>query len=170
MLFERLLPVVTAGVAMTLDLRTAKVDNRWIWFSAGAGVAFRLLERGADALPWCLAGGLIPVLLLGGLFVFRMMGAGDIKLFGSLGCVMGTGDALKCMGVSLALGAAVSLAVLVSCGDICRRFCYFLTYVCSGLNEGRWSAYRQTGISSPEHFHFTVPVFLSVALYAGGIY
>lgn len=170
MLFERLLLVVTAGVAMTLDLRTAKVDNRWILFCTGAGMAFRFLEQGMVALPRCIAGILVPLIFLGGLFAFRMMGAGDIKLLCALGCVMGPKDVVRCLGFSLFLGAGISLALLISNGDIRRRIHYFLAYVSGCLSDGQRRPYRQAGISSPEHFHFTVPVFLSVALYAGGIY
>ena len=32
------------------------------------------------------------------------------------------------------------------------------------------SSYRRKSIAAPENFHFTIPVFISVLLYAGGIY
>lgn len=159
-----------AAVSMIMDLRWAKVDNGWILFSLLQGLILSVLEQGFSGIFTFSAGALFPFLVLIILFRFRMMGAGDIKLFCALGGVMGTGEILKCILFSLFLGAVISVAILISNGCISQRFLYFIRYIDKTVSTGKIIPYRQKGMASPENFHFTVPIFLSVVLYAGGVY
>lgn len=170
MYFCTLFPVITAAVAMVMDLRTAKVDNGWILFSIGMGLGIRLWEEGAAGLISFAAGCLLPLVVLGGLFLFHMMGAGDIKLFCALGSAWGARAVWKCILVSFILGAGISIAILISEGNISQRFQYFLRYIDETVKTGQIRPYSRRDISALESFHFTVPVFLSVVLYAGGVY
>lgn len=170
MLFYTGFPVAAAAVAVIMDLRTARVDNGWILFSLGIGLFVRIWVEGIWAVPDFLAGALLPAVLLGGLFYFHMLGPGDIKLFCALGGVIGPGAIVKCMVVSFFIGAGISFAILISNGGIQSRFCYFMHYLQDFARTGERKPYYQKGMSSLENFHFTVPVFLSIALYAGGVY
>lgn len=170
MFFETLFPIVTAAVALLMDLRTSRVDNGWILFSIGVGLVFKTLAGGLSALLGAFLGILFPLLLLGGLFVFRMLGPGDIKLFCALGCMLGSGAIGKCILVSLFLGACISLAILISVGAFRQRFRYFAQYIREYVSTGQKKPYYKKDMAALENFHFTVPVFLSVMLYAGGVY
>lgn len=170
MLYHTGLPVVMAGVAMVMDLRTARVDNGWIVFCLGTGLAARILERGAGGLWDGLAGILLPAAVLGWLFALRMLGAGDVKLLCALGSILGAAKILECIFFSLLIGAGISAAILISTGCISERLRYFIRYIRELGGTGEVKRYRRGGMSSPENFHFTVPVFLSVVLYAGGAY
>lgn len=170
MFFCTVFPVVVAAVAMLMDLRTAKVDNGWILFSLAMGLLAKLLQKGLAGLAEAAAGVLLPLVLLGLLFFFHMMGAGDIKLFCALGSVMGACAILKCILVSLFLGAGISIAILISAGIISQRFHYFIRYIDETVKTGQIKPYSAKDITSPENFHFTVPIFLSAVLYAGGVY
>jgi len=85
MFFETLFPVLTAAVAMVMDLRTSRVDNGWIVFCICIGLAVQTLSGGIRGFLGAVFGIILPLLFLGGLFVFRMLGPGDIKLFCALG-------------------------------------------------------------------------------------
>lgn len=153
-----------------MDLRTAKVDNGWILFCLAIDAAVRGLAEGGAGILRFAAGAVIPLVLLGWLFAFRMLGAGDIKLFSALGGIMGVGNIGKCILFSLFLGAFISIAILISNGNISQRFHYFAGYLEELIRTGERKPYCRKGMSFPENFHFTVPVFLSVLLYAGGVY
>ncbi|WP_373211943.1 prepilin peptidase [Ruminococcus sp. 5_1_39BFAA] len=170
MLYNTGLPIVMAGVAMVLDLRTARVDNGWIVFCLGIGLAARLLEKGPGGLWDGFMGILLPAAVLGWLFLLRMLGAGDIKLLCALGSILGAAKILECIFFSMLIGAGISAAILISTGGISQRFLYFILYVRELISTGKITPYYRGGMSSPENFHFTVPVFLSVVLYAGGAY
>lgn len=159
-----------AAVAVVMDVRRAKVDNGWILFCLGTGLAARILKDGFGAVPDFLTGAALPVVLLGGLFVLRMLGPGDIKLLSALGGILGTGRILKCIICSMFIGAGISAAILISNGNISQRFLYFIQYIRELAETGERKPYYRTGMTPLENFHFTVPVFLSVVLYAGGVY
>ena len=101
------------------------------------------------------------------LFRFRMIGAGDIKLLSAVGGFMDFSAICWCMFCSFLIGAALSAAVLATCGDFSRRLRYFSRYFHNYFQTGKVVPYRKYGMQ-PEHIHFSVPVFLSVLLYAGG--
>lgn len=170
MLSYHMFPAIVAGVAMLMDLRSGKADNGWILFSMAAGFCMLLLEKGPAAIPDFALGAVLPLFLLGGLFLFGMLGAGDIKLFCVLGSVMGMEAVLKCIFLSMFTGACISFAILKSEGNFCHRFHYFLGYVKETVTTQQILPYSKRDISSPECFHFTVPIFLSAVLYAGGVY
>lgn len=151
-----------------MDLASMKISNFWILCSLAAGLVFSLSGRGQEPLS-CLAGILLPVFLLGWMFYFRLLGAGDIKLFCVLGGIMGGEAVLSCIVYAFLAGAAVSLAVLVSIGGFRDRISYFLEYFSTYLSTGNPEPYRRKG-PTPENIHFSIPVFMSVMLYAGGIY
>ena len=162
--------VVVAGVAMVMDLNNARVDNGWLLFSLGLGVIVRCMDCDLRGLLLGVAGGIFPLMLLGCFFSFHMLGAGDIKLFCVLGTLLGIKDVGKCMIVSFFLGAVFSFAILLSTGDVFARFYYLFCYIREFMQTGVKKPYCQNGVSAPENFHFTVPVFLSIVLFAGGVY
>lgn len=43
--FFHLFPVAVAGIAMIMDIRTAKVDNGWIIFSMSVGLFVCIWQR-----------------------------------------------------------------------------------------------------------------------------
>lgn len=167
--FFHLFPVIVAGTAMLMDFRSAKVDNGWILFSMFLGLMICIREKGIAGICFFITGSVLPLLLII-LFVFGMLGAGDIKLFCAIGGVMGTGAVFWCILVSFLLGAVFSLMFLISTRSFCERIQYFIDYLEKIRRNGKIVPYRRKTILAPENFHFTVPVFLSVVLYAGGIY
>lgn len=170
MFFETWFPVLTAAVAMTMDLRTSRVDNLWIVCCICAGLAAQALSGGLWGFLGAVWGTILPLLFLGWLFVFRMLGPGDIKLFCALGCILGGSSIGKCILVSLFIGACISLAILISVGEFRQRLHYFAQYLLGYISSGQKKPYYNKDINALENFHFTVPVFLSVMLYAGGVY
>ena len=164
------LSVVISAVAVWMDLKDASVDNGWILFSFITGFLIQIIEKGPGGAVIFLAGASVPVLLLGILFIFRMLGAGDIKLLCALGGIMGPQTVMECIVYSLLAGAGISLAILISTGGIRQRFLYFYQYMNEFYCTGEVRPYYRKGTGFPENFHFTVPIFLSAMLYAGGVY
>ncbi|MDO4273784.1 MAG: prepilin peptidase [Eubacteriales bacterium] len=164
------MPVVIAGVAVIMDLRTGRVDNGWILFSLGTGFFIQCMGQGWAGIFEFLSGAIVPLLILGMLFVFRMLGPGDIKLLCALGGIMGPLPIAACILISLCLGAGISSAILISNGGVRQRLHYFTQYFHDFVQSGKLKPYYRKGMSRVENFHFTVPVFLSVMLYAGGVY
>lgn len=155
--------------AAFLDVLTEKVDNRYILCGWILGLGFQL-GYGQEQGFWNFLGGaILPVVMLFGLFWFRMLGPGDIKLFSVLGGLMGTEAILYCMFYSFLFGAILSLAFLIACGNAAQRILYFSNYISTMIQTKKKIPYYLPG-KQLENIHFTVPVLMGVMLYAGGFY
>lgn len=166
---QSLLVLGFSGIAMCMDFLMERVVNGFIIVLSLTGFFWQIGENGiAGALLGGL-GFLCPCILLFPLFYFRMLGAGDIKLFSGLGVFLGVFSVFKLILCSLFLGGLLSLAFLISCGNFKERLSYFLNYVYEYSQSKVLCPYMKRG-EQPENFHFTVPIFLSVMFYVGGFY
>lgn len=114
MLFYMIFPAIAAGGAVVMDIQRAKVDNAWLLFCLVISLTVQLMERGTGGFIAWSFGACTPFLVLGWLFLFRMLGAGDIKLFCVMGSVLGPGTILRCIAYSFLIGAVISAALMIS--------------------------------------------------------
>lgn len=77
----RILLLTITGVAVLMDLYQMKIKNSWILFSMLIGFGYDLWRGGWNGTAFFISGTGIPLVVLGWLFYFRMLGSGDIKLF-----------------------------------------------------------------------------------------
>ena len=150
--------------AVVMDLRKGRIDNRWILLSAAAGLLVQIRMRGPEGALYAAAGFSTAFTVLFVLFVFRMLGAGDIKLFCALGTVLGPAGILKCIAGAFIAGAAIALIRMVSARIFRERFLYLFHYIQNTLSEGKIRPYIKPGLDRPENIHFTVPIMLSAVL------
>ena len=153
--------------AALCDLRCERVDNRQIVFGYLTGFLVHLGKRGAGGILPFLAGAVLPILLLWGLFLFRMLGAGDIKALSVLSGLLGASRGLRCLAWSVAAGAVLSLVLLAAERNWQERFLYFFQYVRRVLASGRRVAYLRPEDAAAK-IHFTVPVLMGTMLTIGG--
>lgn len=152
-----------------MDLVYGRVANEWIILAWVIGISRQVQSLGIWGVPAFAAGAVVPIAVLYGLFLFRMLGAGDIKLLSALGGLMGAGSVWKCIICSIILGAMISLAILLSCKNLQERIHYFIQYMCDYMRTGRRTPYILKG-NRMENYPFTVSVLFAVMLYTGGFY
>lgn len=160
---------IIAVVAACMDLVSMKIANKWIYLSWVAGLGYQIGCHGYKGIPLFLVGAVIPLLALAVLFLFRMLGPGDIKLFSALGGIMTTGAIWKCMALSFLFGAVLSMGFLIICGNIKSRLRYFTAYITKTIQTGQITSYYRPG-NQPENIHFSIPILMSAMLFAGGFY
>ena len=141
MLFYRIFPAIAAGCAALMDIQRAKVDNGWLLFCVLVSLFTRIWKMDVSSLGSWICGLLVPILILGILFIFY----------------------------SFLIGAVISAALMISSGIVCQRILYLLHYISVYFKTGKREPYYKSGMPL-ENFHFTVPIFLSALLYAGGVY
>ena len=169
MSFETKMALLFSAGAVCTDLLYHKVPNNWIFLGFFTGLACKLGRFGIKGIFSFSEGMLIPFCLLFPLFLFRMMGAGDIKLLTVLGGFLGRAEILEGMFCIFLLGAVLSAAFLITCGNVAERFRYFCDYM-AGFGAGNGiTPYGKQG-SCVENMHFTVPILLGLMLHAGGVY
>lgn len=166
---KELFLLAITGLAAIRDFRSGKIPN--LLLAAGMGIAcwFWLTEAGAKGVWIFFTGSTLPLLLLAVLFWFRMIGAGDVKLFCVTGGFLGTQRVLSCMAVSFLMGAVISLILLIKRRSFKKRLLYFFAYIGRFYQTGEWVPYRNERSREAE-FCFAVPVFFSVLFHIGGIY
>lgn len=159
-------PLLVAAGGAILDLWSSRVDNWWTTGALLAGLFLSLLQAGVRGLCFSLTGAFLPLLLLGGLFLLRMFGAGDIKLFMALGSYLGPREIMKCMAIAFILGAFYSLFYLIVTGTICRRIQKLFFYIRKCQQKGQAFSYPVK--AGEGTFPFALAIFASVLLWSGG--
>lgn len=150
-----------------MDLRSERIDNRWLLLTFAASLLWVYGDRGLRGLPGALLGAAVPVLLLFPVFFIRALGAGDIKLFAVLGVLMGWRDILRCIVWSFVIGAVFSMIRLVRCGIAADCFRRFSSWIRECGESGRIVHYR-TRTDGPESVHFSVAIFSAALLWMAG--
>lgn len=163
------LTLFIALAAVCMDLVSEKIDNRLILWGWLLGLGYQLGVSQMKGFREFLMGASLPVFLLLFLFLFRMLGPGDIKLFSVLGGLMGSQAVIFCIFYSFLFGAIISMAFLVACGNFVQRLSYFSHYISYCIQTKKRIPYYLPG-SRLENIHFTVPVLMGVMLYVGGFY
>ncbi|MGN0361587.1 MAG: prepilin peptidase [Bilifractor sp.] len=161
------------GAAM-LDLREGRIPNGWILTGVLLGLAELHLISGIRDYRSGLLSALLPFLLLFPFFLFRMIGAGDIKLLMLVGFFMNPREILECLFLSF-LFAAIYAACFFLCaaGNRKRYFSgsirHLQHYIQGVLQNGERPAYWKQ--SRPEErLHMAVFIFFAVIPWAAGLY
>ncbi len=154
--------------AVASDLKGQVVDNLWILLGWSAGAVCGIVRGGAVGAGAFLVGAALPIAALWILFLFRVLGAGDIKTLSVAGGLLGARAGLAIVFWAFVLGAALSLAILKIEGSLVRRFGYFFRFVRRSVITRQRTVYRR-GATARTELHFTVPILMSAMLVTGGV-
>ena len=153
--------VLFLSAAAASDIRYARIGNGMI--TAGilcglAGSASGAGPPGPAASPaGSLAGMAVPLILLGPLYLFRMIGAGDIKLLILTGSFKGPVFTFKTLILSFLIGSVISIALLIRRGNLYSRFHYLAEYI-SETKSARYPKPYLNGVGADGRFCFSVPI------------
>jgi prepilin peptidase CpaA len=109
-------------IASISDIRSFRIPN-WLTYSALAvGLSYFTIVGGYEGFLFSLAGAGTGVALLIGPFLFGGTGAGDVKLMGAVGSIIGPQGVLMVFIFSCILGGACALILLASKGLLLSTF------------------------------------------------
>ncbi len=168
-LFRNCFVLTAALAAVVMDLRCYKVKNQWLVVFWAAGLFYQIVFLGFSGIVRFLFGALLPVILLFPLFILRMLGPGDIKLFSVLGSVLGCWGIVKCMLTSFVCGAILAAVLMLVQGNLVSRIHYFTEYLQLSLKHKKKFPYYILG-ERPENFHFTIAILMGVVVNLGGVF
>lgn len=94
------------------DLRTSKIRNIYTVSAIIAGIGINTYFSGIYGFKESIKGSIVPVLILGVFFCARLIGAGDIKLYSSIGAVFGIDFVIMAAAYSFLICGLYSLAKL----------------------------------------------------------
>jgi prepilin peptidase CpaA len=155
--------------AVLFDLKTGKIPNGLIVTGLIWGCVYQLFDQGWMGGIVFLGGVGLPLLLLGIVYYFRMIGAGDIKLLCVVGGFLGPSACFSCIAVAILIGGVISLAIMLRRHSISQRILYFSDYIHSYSIEKQWKPYLKE-TSEADRFCFSVPILLGILYYfVGGL-
>ncbi|MDH5563132.1 MAG: A24 family peptidase [Nitrospirota bacterium] len=110
--------VVGLVVAAVTDVREARIPN-WLTFSLAAfGITVHSWMHGFDGFLFSLEGLCVGLVCLMFFYVKGGMGAGDVKLLGAIGTILGPGQVVFAFAFAAMLGGLYSLALLFNQGGL----------------------------------------------------
>lgn len=157
------------GAAVYFDLREQRIPNGLILTGLLLGMVDQFQRSLWKGLVTYGAGIFVPVLMLGALYYFRMIGAGDIKLLSVIGGFLGPYNGFLCVIYTFLIGSVIATVLLIKRQNLISRFIYFKTYVFQYLQTKEWRPYIQKE-DRDSQFYFSIPVLLSLLCYIGGVY
>jgi prepilin peptidase CpaA len=159
MTIRYILLVSLLSLAVLYDLRTYRIPNRLIAVGFIAGLLLNLILGGINGILTSLAAAVIPAVLLIVLFTLRMLGAGDIKLFCSIGAIMGIQFILNAIAFSFIAGGVLAIIIMVLRGNTRFRLKNVGKYLKTCLYTGKFMPYTDFNDKNDGgKFHFSVAI------------
>ncbi|WP_136446114.1 A24 family peptidase [Alkalihalobacillus alcalophilus] len=157
-------------VALYMDVRYQKLPN---WLTAGAmavGLVFHLIMNGIDGLIFSVLGLLVAGLIFLLLYVFKALGAGDVKLFAGIGALIGVVNVLNVMMYSIIYAGLIAIVLLVFTRTFLRRLVTGLFAMISSLTSKDLSHLETFKATKATRFPFmyaVVPAVITAYYYLG---
>ncbi len=105
--------LATVIAALIYDLKEGRIPN-WITLPAmSAGITYHFCSTGIQGLGFSAAGLIVGFSLFLVFYIMGGMGAGDIKLMGALGALLGPGDILLAASFTAIAGGIYASALLL---------------------------------------------------------
>lgn len=147
---EVLLLIVVLAAAV-YDVRYRRIPN---WISVGGialGVLSNSLRFGIPGLLFALAGFVLAFGLYFLLYVIHAMGAGDVKLMGAIGALVGWKNWIAIFVIAAIVGGIMAMIVIVARSRVKKTF-WNIGYLLNEMRRGR-AAYvtrEELDVKSPE--------------------
>lgn len=111
-----------------MDIKSFKISNRIILSGILTGLIINFHEVGWYGIIQCFCGVVTPVILLFLLFLFKVLGAGDIKLFSVIGSFLGITFVLQSIVLSFFIAAILSVIHLIKYRQAFDRLQHLVNY------------------------------------------
>lgn len=157
-----------AVAAVLYDVYSGRIPNGIIATGILWGAAYQVFAGGTAGLILFLGGVILPVLLLGVFYYFRMIGAGDVKLLCVAGGFLGPSGCFSCITAAVLFGGVISLVLIVRRRNLSRRLGCLSDYINEYSKGKRWIPYL-ADVQEDAKFCFSVPVLLGILCCIGGI-
>ncbi len=156
--------IFLVGAALISDIRIYKIKNQIVYPFMLMGLTLNIAIFGLQGLKTSIEGIFIPIVLLFPLYLLRMLGAGDIKLFSAIGSIMGVAFILKCMIVSSLAGGLMALCIMTFRTNGRARLRYLYQYLKASLLAMKPLSYQDFTKVNDGHFPFALAVALGTLI------
>ena len=118
MILEICIACLVTGIAVWFDYRERRIPNYLVFTGMIAGLVIGMISGGVKGLAWSALGMLAGIAILFVPFAMGGMGAGDVKLLGAIGAILGAKGALFSMLYGAIAGGLISIIILAKHGRL----------------------------------------------------
>lgn len=164
---ELKIAIVSAALLLALisDIRTYKIKNSITYSFMAMGLTINIISGGINGMLLSLHGMILPVLCLIILYMAKMIGAGDIKLFSALGSVMGAAFTLYAVVCSFICGGVIASLLILIRRNGKDRFRHLYVYIKSCLISMKPLQYADfSDKKDGSKFHFSIAAAFGTAV------
>lgn len=150
------------------DIRKYKVKNSIILMGICLSFICSVLEGGINNLVVWIFGIIGPIIILFLFFIFKVLGAGDIKLFSVVGGFFGIYFAFKVIIIAFIFGAILAVFHFIRYRDLMSRLQYLAKFSSEAWKEKKIKPYysvEKDGRSCVIHFTLAIAVATAVLLF-----
>lgn len=116
-------------LSLVNDIRTSKISNKITVSFICMGLIINIYQEGISGLYDSLAGCFLPLLLLFPLYSLKMLGAGDIKVFCSIGSIMGIKLGILIIIFSFLSGGILAFIIMIIRKNFKTRMKYIFNFI-----------------------------------------
>lgn len=148
-------------LAIISDLKTYKIKNKILLIFLVIGLIISIYENSLSGLFSFILGCSVPFFILLILYILRMLGAGDIKLFCVIGSIAGWLFALKSIVFSFVAGGVVAFCLILVRRNALERLDYLFTYFKScylQMSLLPYEDFKSTEDGSKMHFSICIAI------------
>lgn len=153
--------VTIVTLAVVQDLSSMKISNSLILIGLITGMGSRIWGEGISISLSVIWNMLFPIITLYLLFVARIIGAGDIKLFSVIGSFLEFKALVSCMIYAFMAGAVLAAIMLVHSGDLYEGCRSALRYY-ARIMKGERVAYQRRVVGKSNLMHFSIAIGLGL--------
>lgn len=170
--YKFLCTIILLLAAVREDFKSYKIPNYLVITGITASLVIHLAEHGwVSILSWIL-GIFLPFLILFPLFIIRVVGAGDIKLFSVIGGFYGAAFGFRAILFSFLAAAVFSIISIIRKKQFQKRVLVFINYVHKLYlakrkkeKEPQWYHYYDGNADENEGaIHFSLPVLIGFVI------
>lgn len=155
--------LVVVALCMYTDIKYGKIKNIFSVVLIISSIIILIVFRETDIKEKIL-GLIVPFVLGFPLYALRMFGAGDIKLFCSLGFMFGLNWILWCMAYSIFFGGAIALFIIIKSKNAKERLYYLFSYIKFTILTLRFTPYQNFEKNSTSTFPFAIAIFFGCVI------
>ncbi|NPV52388.1 MAG: peptidase A24 [Firmicutes bacterium] len=168
MLVRYSIALLVASIAAYTDLKTRRISN-WLTFAGMvSGISINLWGKGFPGLVFSIEGILVGIVLLFVPFTLGGIGAGDVKLLGALGALIGPREVFSTALCGAIAGGIIASVILVIQGRFLitlRAIVFgFISLFLPGMSAVYFRDFLQEIGKNPAVFPYSLAIGSGVAL------
>lgn len=154
--------LITITIALYTDVMENKIKNKYLLPAFILGIITSFVFGGFEGLKSSLIGVIIPFIILFILFIFRFMGAGDIKLYCTIGAIMGHEFLINNLMYTIFVGGVLALVILLISKNLISRLRRVLLFIVNIIISKNIMEYE--GEPNSKKMPFAIAIFIGTVL------